>query len=87
MSSSVEALRAGTLGHKRHIIGDFKGAIRTFGSAGVSEIVELGHQGAENDGRWSLARKRYEDLLALLKDADPDIPILKQAKAEYATLR
>jgi len=26
------------------------------------------------------------DLSALWKDADPDIPILKQAKAEYAKL-
>lgn len=26
----------------------------------------------------------YKDLLALWKDADPDIPVLKQAKAEYA---
>ena len=32
------------------------------------------------------ARKWYEHFLALWKDADPDIPILKQAKAEYATL-
>jgi eukaryotic-like serine/threonine-protein kinase len=29
----------------------------------------------------------YKDLLALWKDADPDIPILKQAKAEYAKLQ
>jgi eukaryotic-like serine/threonine-protein kinase len=28
----------------------------------------------------------YKDFLALWKDADPDIPILKQAKAEYARL-
>jgi hypothetical protein len=28
----------------------------------------------------------YEDLLALWKDADPDIPIPKQAKTEYAKL-
>jgi eukaryotic-like serine/threonine-protein kinase len=27
------------------------------------------------------------DFLALSKDADPDIPILKQAKAEYAKLQ
>jgi len=27
------------------------------------------------------------DFLALWKDADPDIPILKQAKAEYAKLQ
>ena len=29
----------------------------------------------------------YTDLLTVWKDADPDIPILKQAKAEYARLR
>jgi hypothetical protein len=29
----------------------------------------------------------YNDLLALWKDADPDIPIVKQANAEYAKLR
>ena len=32
------------------------------------------------------ARKQYRDFLSLWKDADPDIPILKQAKAEYARL-
>jgi hypothetical protein len=26
----------------------------------------------------------YKDFLMLWKDADPDIPILKEAKAEYA---
>ena|SRR5215467_2999227 len=30
------------------------------------------------------ARVAYQDFLDLWKDADPDIPILKQAKAEYA---
>jgi hypothetical protein len=29
----------------------------------------------------------YKDFLTLWKDADPGIPILKQAKAEYAKLR
>jgi hypothetical protein len=32
-------------------------------------------------------RAVYQDFLALWKDADPDIPILKQAKAEYAKLQ
>ena len=32
------------------------------------------------------ARAAYEDFLALWKDADPDIPILIAAKAEYAKL-
>jgi hypothetical protein len=33
------------------------------------------------------ARTTYQDFFALWKDADPDIPILKQAKAEYAKLQ
>jgi predicted Zn-dependent protease len=32
------------------------------------------------------ARKSYQDFLALWKDADPDIPILREAKTEYAKL-
>jgi hypothetical protein len=32
------------------------------------------------------ARSAYQDFLTAWKDADPDIPILKQAKAEYAKL-
>ena len=35
----------------------------------------------------SKARSAYDDFFALWKDADPDIPILKQAKAEYAKLQ
>jgi serine/threonine protein kinase/tetratricopeptide (TPR) repeat protein len=37
-------------------------------------------------GNQAAARKSYEDFLTLWKDADPDIPIYKQAKAEYAKL-
>jgi serine/threonine protein kinase/predicted Zn-dependent protease len=33
------------------------------------------------------ARTNYQDFLALWKDADADVPILKQAKAEYAKLQ
>jgi len=29
----------------------------------------------------------YKDFLTLRKDADPDIPVLKQAKAEYVKLQ
>jgi eukaryotic-like serine/threonine-protein kinase len=38
-------------------------------------------------GDASKSRKAYQEFLALWKDADPDIPILKQAKAEYARLQ
>jgi hypothetical protein len=33
------------------------------------------------------AKAAYQDFLALWKDADPDIPILRQAKLEYAQLQ
>jgi len=33
------------------------------------------------------AKSAYQDFFALWKDADPDIPILKEAKAEYAKLK
>jgi len=32
------------------------------------------------------AKSAYQDFLALWKDADPDIPVLKQAQAQYAKL-
>jgi eukaryotic-like serine/threonine-protein kinase len=38
-------------------------------------------------GDAAKARAAYQDLFALWKDADPDVPILQQAKAEYAKLQ
>jgi eukaryotic-like serine/threonine-protein kinase len=38
-------------------------------------------------GDTAKAKAAYQDFLTLWKDADPDIPILKQAKAEYAKLK
>jgi tetratricopeptide (TPR) repeat protein len=38
-------------------------------------------------GNTAKARAAYQDFFVLWKDADPDIPILKQAKAEYAKLQ
>ena len=37
-------------------------------------------------GDKEAAKIHYQDFLALWKDADPDVPILKQARAEYARL-
>jgi serine/threonine protein kinase/tetratricopeptide (TPR) repeat protein len=39
------------------------------------------------EGNTAKAKALYQDFLTLWKDADPDIPILKQAKAEYAKLQ
>jgi hypothetical protein len=38
-------------------------------------------------GKTAKARVVYQDFFALWKDADPDIPILKEAKVEYAKLQ
>ena len=38
-------------------------------------------------GDTAKAKSAYQDFLNLWKDADPDIPVLKQAKAEYAKLQ
>jgi hypothetical protein len=43
-------------------------------------------QGADADAARTRALAHYKDFLTLWKDADSDIPILKQAKAEYAKL-
>jgi tetratricopeptide (TPR) repeat protein len=42
---------------------------------------------ADRDAARVRALAAYKDFLTLWKDADPDIPVLKQAKAEYAKLQ
>jgi hypothetical protein len=37
-------------------------------------------------GDTEKAKAAYKDFLTLWKDADPDIPILKEAKAEYSKM-
>jgi len=44
-------------------------------------------RGLVMSGETARARIAYQDFLNLWKDADNDIPILKQAKSEYANLR
>jgi len=43
--------------------------------------------GPEADAAKAKSRAAYERFMTLWKDADPDIPILKEAKAEYAKLQ
>jgi serine/threonine protein kinase/tetratricopeptide (TPR) repeat protein len=61
------------------------------GAVGNDPVGALAHLGlgrayARSDDT-ARARTGYQDFLTLWKDADPDIPILKQAKAEYAKLQ
>jgi tetratricopeptide (TPR) repeat protein len=61
------------------------------GVVGNEPIGALAHLGLGRayalQGDTAKARAAYEDFLALWKDADPDVPILGQAKAEWAQLQ
>ena len=61
------------------------------GVVGADPIGALAHlplgRAFALSGDKTKAKAAYQDFLALWKDADPGIPILAQAKAEYARLR
>jgi Tfp pilus assembly protein PilF/predicted Ser/Thr protein kinase len=55
-------------------------------ATGALARLGLGHAYAVA-GDKAKARAAYQDFLTLWKDADPDIPLLKEAKAEFAKLQ
>jgi eukaryotic-like serine/threonine-protein kinase len=57
------------------------------GLARANALQSKSSQRADADAARVRALTAYQDFLTLWKDADPDIPILKEAKAEYAKLR
>jgi hypothetical protein len=61
------------------------------GVVGNQPVGSLAHLGLARayalSGDTAKAKTRYEDFFALWKNADPEAPLLKQAKAEYATLK
>jgi eukaryotic-like serine/threonine-protein kinase len=63
------------------------GALAHLGVARAYALQAKTSQGTDADPARTRALVAYKDFLALWKDADPDIPILKQAKAEYAKLQ
>jgi DNA-binding winged helix-turn-helix (wHTH) protein/tetratricopeptide (TPR) repeat protein len=62
------------------------GVLSHLGVARANALQATTSQGADADAARARARLAYNDFLTLWKDADPNIPILKQAKAEYAKL-
>jgi tetratricopeptide (TPR) repeat protein len=62
------------------------GALAHLGVARANALQSRTSQGADADAARVRALAAYKDFLMLWKDADPDIPILRQAKAEYAKL-
>ena len=62
------------------------GALAHLGVARANALQARTSQGADADAARSRALAAYKEFLTLWKDADPDIPILKEAKAEYAKI-
>jgi eukaryotic-like serine/threonine-protein kinase len=63
------------------------GALARLGVARANALQSRTSQGADADAARVRALASYKDFLTLWKDADPNIPILRQAKAEYAKLQ
>jgi eukaryotic-like serine/threonine-protein kinase len=64
---------------------DYRGIVRN-SPIGALAHLQIG-RAYSLQGDSAKARAAYQDFLTLWKDADPDIPILKQAKAEYTKLQ
>jgi len=62
------------------------GALAHLGVARANALQAKTSQGADADAARLRALAAYKDFLTLWKDADPGIPILKQAKAEFSKL-
>jgi len=64
---------------------DHRGIVLNFVTGALAHL-QIGRAYAMA-GDTAKAKAAYQDFLTLWKDADPDIPILKEAKAEYAKLQ
>jgi tetratricopeptide (TPR) repeat protein len=64
---------------------DHTGIVVNYPTGAIAHL-QLGRAYAMS-GDTAKARAAYQDFLTLWKDADPDIPILKEAKAEYTKLQ
>jgi eukaryotic-like serine/threonine-protein kinase len=64
---------------------DHRGIVQNFVTGALAHL-QLGRAYAMT-GDTAKAKTAYQDFLTLWKDADPDIPIFKKAKTEYAKLQ
>ncbi len=75
------------LDHSGIVWNCWTGALAHLGVARANALQARTSRGADGDAARSRALAAYKDFLTLWKDADQDIPIFKQAKAEYANLQ
>jgi len=86
-SSAAAAEFQKIIDHSGLVWNCWTGALAHLGVARANALQSRTSQGADADAARTRALAAYKDFLALWKEADPDIPILKQAKAEYAKLQ
>jgi len=75
------------LDHNGIVWNCWTGALARLGVARASALQARTSQGADAGAGRVRALAAYKDFLTLWKDADPNIPILKEAKTEYAKLQ
>jgi serine/threonine protein kinase/tetratricopeptide (TPR) repeat protein len=63
------------------------GALARLGLARANALQEKSSQGVDAEAARGRGLAAYKDFLSLWKDADPDIPVFKAAKAEYVKLQ
>jgi serine/threonine protein kinase/tetratricopeptide (TPR) repeat protein len=63
------------------------GPLARLGLARAYALQAQSMQGSDADAVRAKARAAYQDFLTLWKDADPDVPILRAARAEFAQLK
>ena len=75
------------LDHSGIVWNCWTGALAHLGVARANARQSRTSQGADANAARVRALAAYQDFLVLWKDADPGIPVLKEAKAEYAKLQ
>jgi tetratricopeptide (TPR) repeat protein len=75
------------LDHNGIVWNCWTGALAHLGVARANALQAKNSTGADADAARVRALAAYKNFLTLWKDADSDIPIYKQAKAEYAKLQ
>ena len=75
------------LDHSGIVWNCWTGSLAHLGVARANALQAKTSQGADADAARTRALAAYKEFLALWKDADPNIPILKEAKAEYAKIQ
>jgi tetratricopeptide (TPR) repeat protein len=75
------------LDHSGIVWNCWTGALAHLGVARANALQAKTSQAADADAARVRALAAYKDFLTLWKDADPDIPILRGAKAEYTKMQ